>query len=84
MDLVTVVAHELGHALGLEHEDSGLMASLLAPGIGLSPAGLIRPERRQTIRAGGFGTIRGNKMTSRRIMTYKKVVFGRIGLYFRR
>jgi hypothetical protein len=33
MDLLTVVSHELGHVLGLDHDDSaGLMAPMLGPG----------------------------------------------------
>lgn len=33
MDLLTVVMHELGHVLGFDHSDSGLMQPTLAPGV---------------------------------------------------
>jgi hypothetical protein len=32
MDLLTLIAHELGHVLGYEHAESGLMSEALAPG----------------------------------------------------
>jgi hypothetical protein len=44
VDLVTVVMHELGHVLGLDHDDDGLMAATLAAGapfpLPLTPTGV--------------------------------------------
>ncbi len=37
MDLLTVIAHELGHVLGFEHDDDGVMAETLAAGIRQMP-----------------------------------------------
>jgi hypothetical protein len=45
MDLLTVLAHELGHVSGLEHEEHGVMEEALAPGTRSLPASSAAPRR---------------------------------------
>ena len=40
MDLLTVLEHELGHMLGREHEESGVMAETLSAGERWTPSGV--------------------------------------------
>src|SRR5205823_14965741 len=40
MDLLTVVMHEMGHVLGLDHDTRGVMQETLDPGTRLSPSRL--------------------------------------------
>ena len=38
MDLLTVLAHEVGHLLGQDHEADGVMAETLTAGTRLTPS----------------------------------------------
>ena len=38
MDLLTVLMHEMGHVLGLDHDIKGVMQETLDPGTRLSPS----------------------------------------------
>ena len=39
MDLLTVLEHELGHLLGFDHEQTGVMEDTLAAGVRVVPSG---------------------------------------------
>ena len=48
IDLLTVLLHELGHVLGYDHADRGVMHESLAPGARLAPLGQSPPRPRKT------------------------------------
>lgn len=40
MDLLSVIMHEMGHVLGFDHHENGVMQETLAPGVRLLPEGM--------------------------------------------
>ncbi len=60
MDLLTVLEHEVGHLLGMDHQSSGLMADHLFAGVRKSPA--ISPNH-STVRRVDLASILGEMCT---------------------
>jgi hypothetical protein len=54
MDLLTAMAHEMGHLLGFDHADSGLMAPALAPGQRFAPPAPGAPDQADSLSRGCF------------------------------
>lgn len=49
MDLLTVLEHEVGHVLGFEHQQSGLMADTLFAGVRHSPTSAMNPAGHSSV-----------------------------------